>query len=298
MYALRQRLTRAASPPRTLAVERGERFTLRAAGGVDIVATRFGATQPHRAIVIAPATGVPQGLYRGFGAWLAQQGVSAYSFDFRGIAASRPARLRGFEAGFPQWADDIDAVLAHALQHHERVSLVGHSIGGFLAPVAERATRLHRMVLVGAQTAYWRDWPLRQRLPMALLWHGLMPAVTAAVGYFPGRALRLGEDLPRGVAMQWASRPWRDPFVHTPGGLTRERYARALPPVHLVAAVDDAFATRAAQDRVEQRLLATPVRRHVWQPRDLGLARLGHFDVFRSKAAALWPQMLAWATES
>ena len=35
-----------------------------------------------------------------------------------------------------------------------------------------------------------------------------LPMPVAAIGTAP--ALRLGEDLPRGVALQWAARPWRD----------------------------------------------------------------------------------------
>ena len=323
MHALRQRLFGTPAPGAAAAAvdllqstvptaspRDGERFTLVSSGGVAIVATAFqpaclaqqdGPQQPsqlpHTAIVIAPATGVPQGLYRAFAVWLVGQGVAAYTFDFRGVAASRPVRLRGFQAGFVDWSEDINTVLAHVLGQHAQVSLIGHSMGGLLAPVAEHANALHRLVLVGAQTALWRDWPLRQRLPMAMLWHALMPAATALVGYFPGRVLRLGEDLPRGVALQWASRPWRDPFDHPSVAVIRERYARRLPPVHLVAASDDAFATTPAQDRVAQRLLQTLVSRHVWQPQALGLARLGHFDAFRRHAAALWPQLLGWATE-
>jgi predicted alpha/beta hydrolase len=297
MYALRNRLTRLAAAPRSAAaVERGERFTLHS-GGVPLAATLFRAPSAERAVVIAPATGVPQGLYRAFAVWMAQQGVNTYTFDFRGVAASRPDRLRGFAADFSDWAEDSNTLIAHALQRHSTVSLIGHSIGGLLAPAADLATRLHRLVLVGAQTALWRDWPARQRLPMLLLWHGLMPAVTAAVGYFPGRKLRLGEDLPRGVAMQWASRPWRDPFMSMQSGTTLQRYARSLPPVHMAAASDDPFATPAAQDRVAQRLSGTRVSRHTWHPHSLGLHKLGHFDVFRPGASPLWPQMLGWISE-
>lgn len=270
--------------------------------GARLAATPHAAADPARAIVIAPATGVPQELYRGFAQFAADQGINAYTFDFRGVAASRPPRLRGFEAGFAQWAEDIDAVIAHALARHLRVSVIGHSVGGLLAPVAERATQLHRLVLVGAQTAYWRDWRWRDRLPMALLWHGLMPLATAVAGYFPGRALRLGEDLPRRVALQWSSRPWSDPFgagdAWGPPGLLRRRYARALPPVHLAAAVDDAFATPPALARVQAQLTGSTVVRHAWRPADLGLRRLGHFDPFRRRAAALWPQLLALAMPS
>ena len=53
-----------------------------------------------------------------------------------------------------------------------------------------------------------------------------MPAVTALLGYFPGRALRLGDDLPRGVAMQWARR--RAPFVRRGPHLPQDRMARLV----------------------------------------------------------------------
>lgn len=282
---------RAAGPATAGPDGRGRRFTLQATGPVELAVTAFAPAGggAHEAIVIACATGVPQGFYRGFAAWLAAQGIAAYTFDYRGVARSRPARLRGFAATFADWADDIDTVLGHALGAHARVGFVGHSIGGFLGPTAARAPQVERLVLVGAQTAYWRDWPQPQRWPMALLWHGAMPLVTGLVGYFPGRALRLGEDLPRGIAMQWAARPWRDPFD---APRVRELYARALPPVHLLAPRDDAFATARAMQRVLERLTgAVAVRRHVVEPASLGLRRIGHFGTFRPHAAALWPTL-------
>jgi len=266
---------------------------------------------PRGVIVLAPATGVPQTFYLRFAQWLAGQGVGVLRFDFRGTAASRPARLRGFVADFSHWALDLDAALALALARAQRepqplpavleracgqghaatrVSLIGHSIGGFLAPVAAHAAQLHRLVLVGAQSAYWRDFPHPQRWPMAMLWHGVLPAVTGVVGYFPARALRLGEDLPRGVALQWAMRPWRDPWDQP--GFARG-YARALPPVHLLAADDDPFATPAAMARVARHLQATPWHTHTIACGTDGPRRIGHFGLFRSACATqVWPRLL------
>jgi predicted alpha/beta hydrolase len=280
-----------------------ETFTLRGSDGVAVVATRYAAAPPvvvdadsdTVAIVIACATGVPQTLYRGLATWLAGQGHSVYTFDWRGTAASRPKRLRGFTADFRHWVLDLDTVLAHALERHAKVSLIGHSIGGFLAPVAEHAPRLHRLVLVGAQTAYWRDWPRWHRLPMALLWHGAMPLATWICGYFPGRALRLGEDLPRGVALAWAARPWRDPFatrqLGAQAGDAASLYARRLPPVTLFAASDDPFATPAAMRRVAERLRDAAVATHTLAPHEAGQRRIGHFDLFRRRAQPLWPRL-------
>jgi predicted alpha/beta hydrolase len=271
----------------------GEALTLRAEDGQTLAATWYAAKGTARgAVVIAAATGVPQGFYRRFASWLAERGVAALTFDYRGTARSRPQRLRGFVANFQHWVLDIDAALEHALAHGMPVGYIGHSIGGTLAPLARHAIDAERLVLVGAQTAYWRDWPRRQRWPMVAMWHGLMPAVTLATGYFPGRALRLGEDLPRGVALQWATRPWRNWFDDAE---SRARYGRALPPVHLVAPRDDAFATDAAQQRVHDGLTGCAVTRHVIEPAACGLERIGHFGLFRENASAAWPHLLSLA---
>ncbi len=290
MFALRAAFR---SPPSRLADlnAAGQPLQLHTADGMPLCATAYLAAGPQApALVIASATGVPQSLYRHFAQWLQQQGVNCYTFDYRGIAGSRPYSLRKLKADFSHWALDIESVMQHALATHPRVSLLGHSIGGFLAPTSASASRMHRLVMVGAQSAYWRDWPLPQRWPMVVMWHAVMPLITQAVGYFPGRALRLGEDLPKGVAMQWALRPWTDPLHgNTFAG---QQYQRVLPPVHMVAASDDAFATHAAQQRVHEALRNAHVTRHVWQPQAVGLPSLGHFNVFRRSAAALWPELL------
>jgi len=289
MFALSARHRTAAARAVGASAAVGKPLALAAEDGRSIAATWYAAGGSARAtVVVAAATGVPQGFYGRFASWLAERQVSVLSFDYRGIGRSRPPSLRGFDADFSHWVLDLDAALGHALECGAPVSLVGHSIGGFLGPLAPRAAQLQSLVLVGAQTAYWRDWPAPQRYAMAALWHGFMPAITLGAGYFPARALRLGEDLPRGVALQWAMRPWRDPFADAQAC---ERCARPLPPVHLVAARDDIFATDAAQARLHERLVGCTVQRHRLEPREFGLARIGHFGVFREPA--VWPRLLS-----
>jgi predicted alpha/beta hydrolase len=266
---------------------------LQSSGGVSLAAHWFAANGPARAsLVIACATGVPQGLYRRFALWASeQQRINVLTFDYRGTAASRPKRLRGDPSGFEHWAQDIDAALAHARALTPTLPLlfIGHSIGGLLVTQAPNAVHARRLLLVGAQTADWRDWPAWRRWPMLALWHGLMPMATLVCGHFPGRRLRLGEDLPFHVAMQWALRPWRPNWrVQLPGAPAPQD----LPALHLLAASDDAFATPAAQQRVLRLLPRAQAQVHSITPQSLGLARIGHFALFRQHCAAVWPMML------
>jgi predicted alpha/beta hydrolase len=263
--------------------------SIRAPDGFELTGHWYCPEETVAAVAIAPATGVSQRYYARFAAWLAEQHrIAALTFDYRGVGRSRPRSLRRFTADFSHWAQDIDGALAWLREHGvARRALLGHSSGGFLAPACPEAHKLERLVLVGAQTAYWRDWPMRMRFPMAFLWHGFMPVITTAVGFFPGRALRLGEDLPRGVAMDWATRPWRDPFERAE---MEHGYASALPPVTLAAATDDAFATAAALERVAKRLTATRVTVRRIEPSEVGRVRLGHFGLFQDPLGRpAWP---------
>ncbi|SFT23362.1 Alpha/beta hydrolase family protein [Methylobacterium sp. yr668] len=126
------------------------------------------------------------------------------TYDYRGIGESRPARLRGSGIRWRDWGElDFDAAAQWIRQREAGpLTVVGHSIGGFLPGFAEAAGAVDRILTVGAQFAYRRDDRARERLSMIAKWHLLMPCVTAAVGYFPGRRLGWLEDLPAGVAYE------------------------------------------------------------------------------------------------
>lgn len=52
--------------------------------------------------------------------------------------------------------------------------------------------------MVGAQFAYWRDYAADQRWRLFGKWHVVMPLLTRALGYFPGKRLGWMEDTPQG----------------------------------------------------------------------------------------------------
>ena len=76
---------------------------------------------------------------------------------------------------------------------------MAHSAGGQLLGLARNSDRVAAMLMISAPSGYWRLWKGRQRLLIGLLWFVLMPVMTRLVGYFPGRRMGLGVDLPPGV---------------------------------------------------------------------------------------------------
>jgi predicted alpha/beta hydrolase len=161
------------------------------------------------------------------------------------------------------------------------------------------------MVLVGAHTGYWGDYAPAARPWMYLLWHAFMPAVTHLVGYFPGRRLHMLEDLPRGVALEWAARRKPDFWwnLRRPDGqpdsaridevLGRFRSIRAS--VLALRFEDDPFATAAATERVLGLYSGCAAEQRLITRADARGQKIGHFGFFRSRfREALWPVVLRW----
>ncbi|KJH80570.1 MULTISPECIES: alpha/beta fold hydrolase [Pseudomonadaceae] len=254
-------------------------------------------------VIINSATGVLARYYARYAAFLREHGYAVLTYDYRGIGGSRPKNLRGVDIRWRDWGDyDFDAAVRWMRERDPDGLLVtvGHSIGGFLPGFAEAASQVDRFLSVGAQYAYWRDYAAAQRWRMFAKWHLFMPAVTAVYGYFPGRRLGWLEDLPAGVALEWAFRRAR--MEHSYPAHEREqmlaRFAAVYAPILAVSVCDDEYGTSPAIERGLS-YYRNSQRDHVrLSPAELGLARVGHFDLFHERHRdGFWLASLAWIGE-
>ena len=283
-----------------------QKLVVPAADGYPIAATLWAAGSadpPARYVVVNAGAGIPARYYDRFASWLADRGLPTLTYDYRGIGASAPPSLKDFRASVEDWGSKDYAAVADAMAGRypgAKASVVGHSIGGFVTGLAPGGERLDRLALVGAHTGYWRDYARRVRLPMFVTWHLAMPAVTRAVGYFPGRRFGLPEDLPAGVARDWSQRRRPEPWWNLRGadGLPdRARIAEVVARFDafraetlVVSLADDPFATREATARIAALFRNCAIRERSIDPRAAGLPRVGHFGFFRSRMRdALWP---------
>lgn len=258
---------------------------------------------PDRVVLVNAGAGIPARYYDRFAGWLADRGLPTLTYDYRGVGRSRPARLRGFEASVETWGSkDCAAALDSLAARYPaaRLAVVGHSVGGLVTGLAPGGDRIERLALVGTHTGYWRDYAPRARLPMYALWHLAMPAVTAALGYFPGRAFGLPDDLPAGIARDWARRRRPEPwwYLKRPDGTPDDvriaeviaRFDRYRADALVVSIADDPFATAQATARIGALFRHCRLDERRVDPAALGLPRVGHFGFFRSRMRdALWP---------
>jgi predicted alpha/beta hydrolase len=131
---------------------------------------------------------------------------------------------------------------------------------------------------------------------MYLLWHLFMPLTSHALGYFPARALGLGENLPRGVALEWAHWGKHPDYLWGRLGESERRgYGRFTGDIRAYSFSDDGYAPQSAVAAfVGFYPRARTSRRHL-RPTDLASPRIGHFGFFRESVAGdLWPETIDW----
>lgn len=257
-------------------------------------------SSPCGAVVINPATGVLARYYHPYARFLAGHGFTVLTYDYRGIGQSRPATLRGCNYRWADWGElDFAAALDFLHTHNpdDPKLVVGHSIGGFLPGFAHNAPLIDRMLTVGAQYAYWRDYAPARRLRMLLKWHVTMPLLTALFGYFPGKTLGWLEDLPAGVARDWSFRRARMELSH-PGEQRAgvlERFDAVTAGILAIGVTDDDIGTPRAIRRALQYYRNVRSFEVALSPADLGLDRIGHFSLFHKRhATGFWLDSLLW----
>jgi predicted alpha/beta hydrolase len=250
-------------------------------------------------VIVHSATATPSGFYRRFAEFLAHHGLRVLTYDYRGIGLSRPASLRGFRASMSDWALR-DAQAAHALVRaqfpKEPVATVGHSFGGQLIGLLDAAREVRGTLLVASQLGYYGHWDAFDRLKLGLVWRALVPTLTASFGYLPGQA-GLGEDLPRGVAEEWARWCTSPEYLMSFYPEARERFARFDKPVLMYSFRDDEIAPARAVQALIGRLENAQLEHHDIAPEAFGGGPIGHFGFFKSRFEhTLWLEAVRFFT--
>lgn len=260
---------------------RAERVS--AADGYALGTRRYEAADASGPVlVVASATAVRQEFYARFARWMAGEGVTVVTFDYRGIGASAPHRLRGFQASMADWGQhDLEGVLRDVLRRDagRPLAILGHSVGGQLLGLAASARQARAVVTIASQSGYVGLWPAHTRPLMAAVMYGVIPLSVGTMGYVPGQ-LGLKEHLPGGVAAEWAR------WCRSPGYLTdhldaRQGFEKLELPVQAWSFSDDIYGPRRAVDWLHGLMSRARVdRRHI-KPARWGVKAVGHFGFFR-----------------
>ncbi len=279
-----------------------EALSLGSEDGATLAARLYAMPGPSKGtVLIGGAMGVKQDYYAAFAQWLAGQGFTVMSFDYRGMGDSRSAAhsksLRGLDADLFSWARDYDTAIdaLRARAPDVPLYLIGHSLGAQLPGLLRNRDHVAGLLSVAAGSGYWRDNAPRLKRIVLCFWHVLVPLATIVFGYFPGKRFGKVGDLPRGVVLQW--RRWcMDPryVIGAEGAAVRAQYEQVRFPVVALSITDDELMTERGTQVLIDSYANAPRRIERVAPADAQAQRIGHFGFFREQfQPSLWARSVA-----
>jgi predicted alpha/beta hydrolase len=251
------------------------------------------------ALQINSATAVQRRYYRAFAEYMARRGFVVLTYDYRDAFVVDPRMLRRSPASLSVWGSQDQAAATRQLRTsypHHALALLGHSVGGQIVGHSPLAGTLSALLLVGAGHGYWRLYrDASRRWRRALSIYVLGPLALAAFGYMPGFAMGGG---PRSAAyarelMRYARSPHF--FCDAKGAAARPHHAELHCPVKQLTISDDEVAPPGTEIDLREFFPNARTEHEQLTPARYGLARLGHFGLFRrSMPHAAWQEIADW----
>ena len=275
-----------------------------ATDGAKLGATVYNAADPASGApvtIIAAGAAIPQSFYANFATALAARSRVVITFDYRGIGRSLAGPIKSDRSRMRDWGQkDIPAILTYARATYPQspIHWVGHSYGGgFGVGLAPNNHLIDRHLGIAVPHGYWGEMGGLERYRIGFLMGLGVPLLTATAGYLPGKRTGLGEDLPKGVGLEWRS--WimnRNSMWDTLPAEALKPYGQLHAPMRFVCLTDDPWATYKAMNRMAGAFTGSSDRKVVHLgPADTNGAKVGHLGFFRNKfAASLWPYAFAW----
>ncbi|MFY7997455.1 MAG: alpha/beta fold hydrolase [Candidatus Kapaibacteriota bacterium] len=252
-----------------------------------------------RIILLNSGTGVKRGYYRKFASFLAREGFVVITYDYRGIGDSLRVPIHDFDTSISEWGEkDCVAALDWVAEHFPEfpLTVIGHSAGGKIPGFAHNNTRISSLVMIAVPNSYWGLWHWWGRRVYFLGVQFVMPALSHILSYFPARFLGLGENYPKGVALQWARWSRQRLYLrHPERGHFPNYFDNFRGNALSISFSDDIIATGAAAAAFLQFYSQADSQTH-WHidPKEHSIKGIGHSGFFREACEPLWKRLADW----
>lgn len=273
---------------------------VRADDGRELHTTTFEPVGPVVAVaLIASAMATPASYYTAFARRLAEHGIRAVTFDYR-TAVGTPAEMRAESADVDRWIADAQAVLTvvsdaarseGAADSGVPVTWIGHSLGGQIIPFLDHS-RLSAIITIASGDGYWRRNAPGLRWKVPFLWRVIAPVALQVKGYFPGRRLGLGGDLPAGVLKQWSRWCLHPEYLQADHPDAPSLFAAVDVPFRSLSFTDDEVLTDASITHLNGWYAGAALVHERVTPERLGVPRIGHHGFFRRQLAQHWDELV------
>ena len=252
-----------------------------------IAVTEFISDTPNaNCVIIASATGVKKSYYNHFAKFLCSQHYSVFTFDYSGIDESQSGPLSKLNTTASNWAEnDFESVVKYVKgkNPNSKLFIITHSIGGQLIGLVPSNDLFDGIIMVASQSGSWVHWKGIARIKMQLLWYLIIPIFTRIFNYLPSSHLTRMEDLPKGMALEWANWCKKTNYHFDVIKNTQERYNKIKCKIVSYSIDHDFYATVSAVDWIASKFKNAQVSRVHLKANDFGVQDIGHFGFFKTR---------------
>jgi len=269
-----------------------------------ISATLYEPEQANQVFVmINSATAVKRRYYDQYAAHLCELGFTVLTYDYRGIGGSLvPKTWSGKKPTMADWGRrDLEGVILWVSKHYPEhyFTAVAHSVGGQLMGLAPSNNQVKSVFSIASQSGYIGNWSGIEKLKFQLIMYLAVPVTTYLVGSLPG-ALFGSEDLPKGVALQWAY--WcrsRHYIVDKHSQPLRKEFEQYDHSMRFYCIADDSmYGPLKAVEELARYYKNASTEVVVKKPEDYGVRSIGHFGFFKSTMPVMaWNETASWLLE-
>ena len=265
--------------------------------GLTLAGTHYlPSSTPKAAILVNSGTGMKRQLYTAFASALAEEGFAVLTYDYRGIGDSRPESLGKCEASVLDWAQKDMTAAFDLLLHlwpEQPHYVFGHSAGSLLIGFMENADQIDGIVTWGTSYGYWGHLRGTEKLIYRTMFTVGIPLLNTLFHYIPNSMMGRGEDIPAGVASDYARWGKRPDFFESELG-QHPGFGRVTCPWKAFLAEDDDIATPENAYPVYRQYHRADVDIEMLSPGQLGLKELGHHRIFSRSNREAWSLISDW----
>lgn len=251
-----------------------------------LTATIFDSIDAKVVLVIASATGVKQSFYKKFAQFLSSHNITVITFDYCGIGLSLKKPIKELTHTASDWGTkDLNGIINYTINNYptHKKALLGHSIGGQLVGLTELSSKVDKIILVAAQSGYWKLWNGIGKIKMWTNWHILFPFLLTLFGYMPSKRISGMENLPKNVAKQWKNWGKKNNYLLSEIPIEQTVFDKLKTEITAFSIEGDEFAPKKAVEWMTKRFSQARLKSVHLIPQDYDTIKIGHFGIFKDK---------------
>ncbi|GAB2810844.1 alpha/beta hydrolase family protein [Ferruginibacter profundus] len=241
---------------------------------------------PGKTVIIASAAGVLQSFYQKLAQYFQSNGISVITFDYSGVGKSLHGHIKKVNSSLLNWgSSDLEAVIKYTIETFPRhkIILLGHSIGGQLIGLAPSSVLADKIILIAAQSGYWKFWKGVSKIKMWANWYLLVPALTKAFGYLPSKKISRMESLPKNVALEWATWCRSSDYLFAGFSYNKLYFDRIKCKLTSISIDDDFLAPKKSVEWLTAKFANANIKSLHFFPEVFNVLKIGHFSLFTEK---------------